>query len=186
MFPPSNLQRGLRFQGHDVEDRFFQQLRVCSHQAFDRYFQFATPVGDVSQADIDSIASMADEAALEDIFSRLAKHDLIDVMLTRIASLQEMLPLKDAATFLAALYQIPVPNRWYSFFDSSPRDRVRSITYWYLRRLPEAERLTVMQDALSMTRGVALAIPTVQLLTHGSDPGSSGVRFSRSKRIATL
>jgi hypothetical protein len=178
VFPPSNLRQGLRFQGGDIESRWFQQLRVCSYQAFDRYFQFATPVGDVSQADIDDIiANMADPIALRRIFDRLAELDLIDVMLTRIASLQETLPLEHAATFLSALYEITFPVRRYSLFETSARDRVRSITYWYLGRLSEADRLKVMTGALQTTTGIAAAIPTVALLGRVFEPNSTAVSF---------
>jgi hypothetical protein len=178
IFPPLNLRKGLRFQGDDVEGRWFRQLRVCSYQAFDRYFQFATPEGDVSQADIDGLlGSMGEIAELEQIFARLAERDLLDVMLTRVASLEGSLPLDHAATFLAALYQVKVGKRRYGFFESSPKDRVRSITYWYLQRLPEDQRLQVIEEALQLTRGLSFAIATVELLTHGPDPGSRALPF---------
>lgn len=178
VFPPSNLRQGLRFQGGDIENRWFQQLRVCSYQAFDRYFQFATPIGDVSQADIDDmIANMADPTALRRIFDRLAELDLIDVMLTRIASLQETLPLEHAATFLSALYEITFPVRRYSLFETSARDRVRSITYWYLGRLSEGDRLKVMTDALQTTKGISAAIPTITLLGRKFEPNSTALPF---------
>jgi len=178
IFPPSNLRKGLRIQGGDVESHWFQQLRVCSYQVFDRYFQFATPVGDVSQADIEEIiANMANPTALRRIFDRLAELDLIDVMLTRIASLQETLPLDHAAPFLAALYEINLPVRRYSFFETAPRDRVRSITYWYLNRLSEADRLKVMIAALQTTKGIAAAIPTVVLLGREFEPSANALSF---------
>jgi len=178
IFPQSNLRKGLRFEGGDVESRWFQQLRVCSFQAFDRYFQFGTPEGDVSQADIDGLfVRMADVAELDRIFAKLAERDLLDVMLTRIASLEGSLPLDHAATFLAALYQVKAGKRRYGFFESSPKDRVRSITYWYLQRLSEDQRLQVMEEALRLTRGLSFAIATVVLLTHEPDPGSRALPF---------
>jgi hypothetical protein len=178
MFPPSNLRKGLRFEGSDVESRWFRQLRVCSYQAFDRYFQFATPEGDVSQADIDNLtACMGDIEELDRIFSKLAERDLLDVMLSRITSLETALSLEHAATFLAALHQVNVGKRRYGFFESSPSDRVKSISYWYLQRLPENQRLVVMEEVLQLTRGLSLAIRTVQLLTLGPDAGSRALPF---------
>jgi KAP family P-loop domain len=178
VFPPTSLRRGLHVHGGDVESRWFQALRVCSYQAFDRYFQFATPVGDVSQADIDEIvASMADPDALRRIFDRLTGLDLIDVLLTRIASLQETLPLEHAATFLSTLYEINFPERHYSLFETSARDRARSITYWYLGRLPEEDRLKVMTEALKKTKGIAAAITTVGLLGRKFEQNSTAMPF---------
>ena len=178
VFPPSNLRQGLPVHGGDVESRWFQQLRVCSYQAFDRYFQFATPVGDVSQADIDDIiANMGDAAALRRLFDRLAELDLVDVMLTRMASLQETLPLEHATTFLSALYEISFPVRQYSFLETSGRDRVRSITYWYLNRCSGADRLKVMTNVLQTTKGIGPAISTVELLGRNFEPNANALPF---------
>lgn len=178
IFPPLNLGKGFRMQGRDAEDKWFQQLRACSYQTFDRYFQFATPEGDVSQADIENlIASMGDLAKLDRIFLQLNERGLLDVMLTRIASLGTSIPLDHAATLLASLYQIKIEKREYSLFETSPENRIASITYWYLQRLPEDERLKVMEEALRCTRGISLAINAVGLLAHEFDAGSTAHPF---------
>lgn len=178
IFPPLNLWKGFRIQGRDAEATWFQQLRVCSYQAFDRYFQFATPEGDVSQADIENlIASMGDLAKLDRIFLQLNERGLLDVMLTRIASLETSVPLDHAATLLASLYQIRIEKREYGLFETSPKDRIASITYWYLQRLPEDERLKVMEEALRSTRGISLAVNAIELLAHVFDASSTAQPF---------
>ncbi len=167
IFPPSKLIRRLRLQGDEAESIWFGQLRVCSYQAFDRYFQFATPEGDVSQADIDDLLKkMGDIAGLDHLFARLVERDLLETMLTRISTLKESLPLEHAAIFLAALYQIKTQKRQYGFLESSPQDLIVRITYWYLQRLSQDQRLSVMEEALRLTRGLSLAIRAVGLLTH--------------------
>jgi hypothetical protein len=178
IFPSLNLGKGFRIQGRDAEDIWFQQLRVCSYQTFDRYFQFATPEGDVSQADIENlIASMGDLAKLDRIFVQLNERGLLDVMLTRIASLKTSIPLDHAVTLLASVYQIKIEKREYGLFETSPKDRIASITYWYLQRLPEDERFKVMEEALLCTRGISLAINAVELLAHEFDTGSTAHPF---------
>jgi hypothetical protein len=178
MFPPTKLRKGLRFEGAAVESKWFQQLRICSYQAFDRYFQFATPEGDVSQADIDNlIYHMGNMAELERILSSLTQRDLLDVMLSHLTSLEDSLPLDNAAAFLAALYQVDPGKRRYSFFETSRADRVRSLTYWYLQRCSEEQRIAVMEEALQRTRGLGLAVKTVQLLIHGPDSNSRALPF---------
>jgi hypothetical protein len=178
LFPPTNLTKGLRFHGDDIESKWFRQLRVCSYQAFDRYFQLATPEGDVSQADIDElIANMRDVEALDRIFTRLVDRDLLDVMLARISSLKETLPLEHASTFLAALFQMKPKDRRYGFLDSSPKQQVVSITYWYLQRLTQEERLRVLEEALDQTRGIEYAIAAVGILAHPQEPQSRTLPF---------
>lgn len=178
VFPLSKLRKGFRSQGGDLESKWFQQLRICSYQAFDRYFQLATPEGDVSQADIDAlIARMDNVEELDRVFASLADRDLLEVMLTRIASLEDSLPLDHAATFLAALYQVNAPTRQYGFFESSPKRRVQGITYWYLQRLTQDQRLQVMTRALQLTRGLSLAISATEFLAHLHDPASATMPF---------
>lgn len=152
-----------------AEQRWFKQLRVCSYQAFDRYFQFETPEGDVSQADIDELINhIFDQKALNAIFERLVQRDLLDVMLARLHSLKETLPLDHASTFLAAMFEIKPIHKLYSFFESSPERSISGITYWYLQRLNERERLKVLQDAIEKTTGIGFATRTVGVLA--SDP----------------
>lgn len=179
LFPPTNLTKGLRFRGDDIESKWFRQLRVCSYQAFDRYFQLATPEGDVSQSDIEElIGNMGDIKALDQTFSKLVDHDLLDVMLARISSLKETLPLVHASTFLTALFQVkPKGRRRYGFLESSPRDQVVSITYWYLERFTEEERLRVLEEAIGQTRGIEFAIAAVGILAHPQEPQSRTLPF---------
>jgi hypothetical protein len=54
---------------------------------------------------------------------------------------------------------------------------VRSITYWYLGRLSEADRLKVMSGALKTTKGIAAAILTVSLLGREFESNSTAVSF---------
>jgi predicted KAP-like P-loop ATPase len=161
-----------------AEQRWFRQLRVCSYQAFDRYFQFETPEGDVSQADIDAVTDhMGDQVFLDAFFVELVRRDLLEVMLARLNSLKEKLSLEHASTFLAALYEVNPTHKLYPFFEPSPERHISSITYWYLHRLSENERLTVMQAALEKTGGIGFATRTVGVLTSSPEQSSRTVAF---------
>lgn len=161
IFPPSGLSRGGNYSD-DFENTWFQQLRVCSYQAFDRYFQLTTPEGDISQAEIDElIDSISSKEELDAIFARLVQKDLLDVMLARLSSLKETLPLENASTFLSALFDIKAPDRQYELLDHSPADRIIGITYWYLQRLDEMGRLETLTKALQDARHLGPAIITL-------------------------
>lgn len=160
----------LSVQGHisyagDSENKWFQQLRVCSYQAFDRYFQLATPEGDIAQSEIDELTSaMSNQETLDEIFETLVKRELFDVMLTRIHSLKEALSLEHASTFLAALYEAEPANRYYGFLEPSPGRQITSITYWYLQRLDEDKRVATLQGALRATRSLRFSIDVIGYL----------------------
>lgn len=160
IFPPSGLARGTSY-GADFENTWFQQLRVCSYQAFDRYFQLATPEGDVSQAQIDAlIGCMSSKDDLDITFTELREQDLLDVMLTRLHSLvlAGNVPVENAANLLGSLFDIEAPDRSYSFLDSSPLDRIVGITYWQLKRVDKARKVDLLIEALRSAKHFALAI----------------------------
>jgi predicted KAP-like P-loop ATPase len=136
LFPPSGLSHGLFSASDEQENRWFKELRICSYQAFDRYFQLATPEGDVSQADIDELLSqMSNKEALKGTFAGLTRRGLLETMLLRLHSLSEALPLDHAPTFLAALFEVEFEEREYDMFETPPKDRLSGFTYWYLHRI---------------------------------------------------
>jgi predicted KAP-like P-loop ATPase len=184
LFPPSGLSRGFYAQGDDQENRWFGELRVCSYQAFDRYFQFATPEGDVSQADIDELTKqMSDQKVLGGIFARLAKRGLLETMILRLhsLSLSEMLPLDHASSFLAALFEIEIEERQYGFLETRPKDRITGITYWYLHRLDERGRVDTLKETLKRTNGIGIAVDTVGLFANSTASSGSPQPFVASE-----
>lgn len=175
IFPPSGLAHGGSY-GDDFENRWFEQLRVCSHQAFDRYFQLATPEGDVSQAQIDAlIECMSNKDDLDAKFAQLGEQELLDVMLARLHSLvlAETIPTENAANFLASLFDIEVPDRDYGFLESSPQDRIVGIVYWHLKRVDETQRAGLLIEALRNAKHFALAIESLWCFIDEPDPRSN-------------
>lgn len=129
----------------------------------------ATPFGDVSQAEIDEVkATMADQNGLERIFRSLIERDLFDVMLTRLQSLKESLPLDNAAKFLAALYDSKPPEKLRGFLETSPEGAIANISYWYLLRREPAERLSIVLNALEITTGLGIPIYAAQTMLQSS------------------
>ena len=202
IFPPTNTGTMFHRSGSGIdsaEQRWFKQLRACSYQAFDRYFQFETPEGDVSQADIDELTnSMADQKNLGRIFERLVQRELLDVMLARLHTLKETLSLDHASTFLAALYEIRPVHKLYPFLEPSPEENIAGITYWYLQRLGESERLQVLLNALEKTtrigfatRGIAIFVSDPQggdrsTLLLSSEPDRKTLKAALLKRITEV
>jgi hypothetical protein len=181
LFPPSGLSLGLYSQGDDQENRWFKALRVCSYQAFERYFQLATPEGDVSQADIDELISqMSDQKALRGIFANLARRDLLETMLLRLHSLSEALPVDQAPTFLAALFEVEIEERQYGFTETNPKDRLIGFTYWYLHRLDEGERVDTLKEALAKTSGIGIAVKAAGWFASKTESRSSAEPFVAS------
>ncbi len=184
LFPPSDLPK-LDGQSLAVaENRWFQKLRVCSYQAFDKYFQLATPEGDISRAEIDElIAHMHDQADLRRIFERLKQKDLLETALTRLHALKETLPLAHAPIFLAALFEIEMKHRDYGLFEMSPRSLLIGLTYWYLQRQTDEERAETLISALALTSHVGTGFATAAQLALDPRPDSSVTPFLESEGL---
>lgn len=181
LFPPTGLSHGLNSQSGHQENYWFRELRVCSYQAFDRYFQLATPEGDVSQAEIDELKNqMSNQSALAKIFNDLTKRDLLETMLLRLHSLSEALPLDHAPTFLAALYELEFKEREYNFLETHPKDRITGFTYWYLHRMDERGRIEILKEALSRTKGIGVAVDTAGLFANSTNSNRSVEPFVTS------
>lgn len=171
LFPPSGLLRGHFSASDEQENRWFKELRVCSYKAFDRYFQLATPEGDVSQADIDElIGKMSNKESLQGIFAGLTRRGLLETMFQRLQSLSEALPLDHAPTFLAALFELEFEEREYDLFEIPPKDRLVGFTYWYLHRMDEMGRVDTLKAALTKTDGIGNAINVAGLFVRMSEP----------------
>lgn len=171
MFPPSGLASGSNY-GDGFENRWFQELRVCSYQAFDRYFQLATPEGDVSQAEIDElIRSTPSKRELDVLFASLAKRNLIDVMLARLSSLAEKIPAENTVNLLAALFDIVAPHREYGLLDASPSEQILRISYWLLRPLEESQRIDLLLNSLESAVHLGLSIKTLAFIAHEPSQG---------------
>jgi len=184
MFPPIELSRLVGDSMDIAENRWFQQLRACSHQAFDRYFQLATPDDDIAQADIDElVANMSDQHALDRIFASLKEKNLLETMLSRLHSLKETLPLDYASPFLAALFEIEPTKRDYGFLEISPRRLVIGLTYWYLQRQSEGDRVDTLTFALARTRSVGVGFMTAAHLALDPSPDSSVAPFLKSPEL---
>jgi predicted KAP-like P-loop ATPase len=183
LFPPAGLTYEFDSQSPSrQENLWFNELRVCSYQAFDRYFQLATPEGDVSQSDIDQLKdSMSDQKAMGDLFARFAKRDLLETMLLRLHSLSETLPIEYAPTFLAALYEVEIEERQYGFLEIPPGARITGITYWYLHRIDERRRIDTLKEALGKTVGIGIAVDTVGMFTQKNESETAPEPFIASE-----
>jgi predicted KAP-like P-loop ATPase len=96
LFPPA---ASVLSNSHDSEGNndWFRSLRVCAHEVFDRYFQFSTPTGDISQSELDAVmALVSDRDALSRKFVDLRERGLLEVALDRLDYYKDKLPIQAA------------------------------------------------------------------------------------------
>jgi predicted KAP-like P-loop ATPase len=152
------------YQGSGGDDQWFPELRIASHKVFDRYFHFGTPPGDLAQGELDEVISLAgDRNALSAKLNQLESRGLLDVLLNRLDSYKEKVPIEHALPFITSLFDLEV-NGQDEFLSArfSPRTHIDRIVLWYLRQ--EADRakrrdilIQAIKDSTGLTAPVSLA-----------------------------
>jgi predicted KAP-like P-loop ATPase len=159
LFPPAAaVLGGAHFSGGG--DNWFLQLRVASHEVFDRYFHFGTPPGDLSQGELEEILQVSgDRAALVAMFKDLESRSLLEVALDRLDSYREEVPIEHAEPFITALFDLEVDSQDELLAAHfSPQTHINRIVYGYLRREPvQGQRKKILLGAISQSTSVATA-----------------------------
>jgi predicted KAP-like P-loop ATPase len=152
---------------HMDNELWLRELRVCAPTIFDRYFLFAIPQGELSQADIDSIISHSgDRDALVAIFGSLLSRELLADALDRLEAYKQTLDIANAGPFVTALFDIgdSLPPGTDELFAIEPDMHAARIIHWYLKILPDvAARFSILADAIEETIGIFLPVRVVSV-----------------------
>lgn len=153
--------------GDGFEDRWFRDLRVCHSDLFDRYFHFAIPEGDISQAELDLVLSLAsNREGLVDEFLSLHKRGLLEVALDRLEAYKEKIELKYADSFVTAIFDIgdSLDFKRRGFYELQPEMHAIRIVHWYLKQEGDvARRSDILKRAMTDTQGLYLPIMKTSL-----------------------
>lgn len=167
LFPPVEWVFGGPMYGHDFEEEWFRQVRLCHPNVFDRYFHLKIPEGDISQADLNRIRSLvADRDGLVAEFRALNKRGLLGVALDRLEAYKQQIDLMHAVSFITALFDIgdELPEERGGFFSISSEMHACRIIYWFLKQesMPE-KRGAILKEAMRTSSGLYLPIMTASL-----------------------
>lgn len=167
LFPPAEWALGGMSYGSGFSEEWVRDLRVCARETFDRYFAFATPEGDISQAAIERILRAAsDRDSLRTELRALKGQGLLDVAMDRLEAYKTKIPAEHAEAFVTALFDVgdslSVEER--SLSALSPKMHAVRVVYWHLRqeRNPE-RRLEVLRTAIRNTDGLSQPVRFVSL-----------------------
>ncbi|MCC7034679.1 MAG: hypothetical protein IT179_17795 [Acidobacteria bacterium] len=166
LFPPAEWAFGGSNYGDGFSERWARELRVCSSDAFDRYFHFAIPKGDLSQSHIDAIIeAVTDLDALRTIFAGLEQEGLLAVAVDRLEDYKQELPRTTGSAFVASIFDLGerLPKTQRMFEISADMHAVR-IVYWFLRKLTDDnDRMRILTEAVALTRGLVVPVRFVSI-----------------------
>ena len=168
LFPSADWALGGPTQGHDLDETWERELRVCSDDIFDRYFVLTTPEGEISETEIvNLLVATHDRTAFRTALQRLAADGLLKVTLERLEAYKQKIDARHARAFVTALFDISedIPDDQDGMFEISAHMHASRIVYWYLKQdaFTEAERTNVIVDAVTETEGLALPMHIVSL-----------------------
>ncbi len=153
------------------DEGWIRDLRVCAPGIFDRYFQFAIPRGELSQADLDRILDNAgDRNELVEIFDSLRERGLLADALDRLEAYKQKLDLANAKPFVTALFDIgdTLPEGKEGWFVTEPGMHAVRIIHWYLKTDPDkGHRAEILEAAIRDTRGLYLPVMKVSIESDG-------------------
>jgi predicted KAP-like P-loop ATPase len=178
LFPPAERALGGSRYGSDFADEWYRQQRVCSSQFFDRYFSFAIPEGDLSQAQIDRILAKTnnrDELCSE--LRGLADQGLLDVAMQRLEAYKQQISLDRAVPFITGLFDIGemLSEQSGGMFDISPSMHASRIIYWYLKTSDSQEnRREALRICVTDTVGLSLPAHFVSIQEQALTEGRTG------------
>jgi predicted KAP-like P-loop ATPase len=162
IFLPVSWVFGQPAYGHDFEEGWFRELRLCHTDVFDRYFHFTIPEGDISQAELDRILSLvADREGLVAEFRILKNQGLLAIALDRLEAYKEKVDLGSAVPFVTALLDIgdELPDAPSGFSSISPDMHIVRIIYWFLKQEGDAgKRGQILKESMRISTGLYLPI----------------------------
>lgn len=158
-------------------DRWQRELRVCSEEIFDRYFQFAILEGDVPQSRIDLLLrSSGNRDALRESFLSLNTDHLLEIAIDRLDAYKEVIPTEHALPFVTALFDIGdlLSENTPGMFELSPAMHGSRIIHWYLKLLPSPEeRADILKQAIQDTTGLSLVIHFLMIQQQAAEKADS-------------
>ena len=152
---------GMR-HGSDFYETWLRELRVCSPEFFDRYFQYSLSPKDVSQAEVNRLINLsANGKALTAELKRLAADGKLMTALERLEVRMDAINQADIADVLIALFNIGsvLPERILGFFDLPPEWTLMRIATKLLLREQNADmREAALERALRETENFSMAV----------------------------
>jgi len=167
LFPHTGWIFGGFAYGSGYEEEWFRDLRVCHPDIFDRYFHFAIPERDISQAELDRILSLAsDREGLATELRAFNARGLLGVVLDRLEAYKEKIDIKHAIPFIAALFDIgdELQEELPGFLTIGADTHASRIVFWYLKQEKDwKKRGYILKEAMKITNGVYLPVMRTSL-----------------------
>jgi predicted KAP-like P-loop ATPase len=179
LFPPVSWVWGGPEHAAGIVEDWIRDLRICAAPIFDRYFQFAIPSGDISQADLDGILSAtSNRERLAAYLRSLNERSLLVVALDRLEAYKERIAIGHAPAFITGLLDVgdELPPGSGRPFEMDADTHAARIIHWYLMQEADVKRREeILKQAFRDTAGLLLPVRLTYLEERIAAPDVSCV-----------
>lgn len=157
LFPQTEWAFGGTQYGSDFFERWFRERRVSNPDQFEKYFLFALPEQELSEAGLQRIITLAGnrQALLEHLRS-LQRRGLLAVAMDRLEHYKQEIPFRHAEPFLTAIFDVSddLPTEGAGFTIDAATHAYR-VGHWFLMQEKDADkRFEALNKAMQSTSGL--------------------------------
>lgn len=148
-----------------------QDLRICSSERFNFYFQLGIPYGEISESRIDEIiASLADREVFKSFILQLKNEKNLRKVLTKLLRRRESLDKPKIKTALAVLWELEkqIDDTRQAVFDLDDIDtQVLRFAYHTLKQLPDTDRKPLLDELIRECQNIYYPVHLIAVLRQG-------------------
>jgi len=170
---PAVAKRMERSWDRSDESDWDRARRICHPDYFDRYFVYALPDNDISEAEINALISNAsNKEEFVGLFNSLRQRGLIAKTIDRLQSRKKDIGSDNAESFLTAMFDVSddLPIQRDSFSVPNLLHQMYFVVVDFIKGdVPPDRRKDLVKNAVSGTSGLALPLLFVGRLGEGNE-----------------
>jgi len=150
------------------DDQWEQELRICSPERFNFYFQLGIPFGEISEDEIDGVvSSLADDNAFKTLVLQFNEGKRLRKVLSRLLRRRESLDEAKLKTLLAVLWELEkqIDDEREAVFDlDDVETQIQRLAYHSLKQLPATNRKPLLAGLIRDCQNISYPAHLIAVL----------------------
>lgn len=177
LFPPVLPSYSANHEASRHHGEWLRGLRVCHPDLFDKYFTLTVADDDLSQAELDALLALTNDAAgFVAACDAVEKRGLLKIAFDRLDAYKEHIPLENMPSLILGLCDLcdSLPVKVREPFDLDVESLAWRLVYFGLKRERDSKkRCEILRDAISYSAGLALPLHIAASEVRSDDPERS-------------
>ncbi len=173
LFPQVNGIYSNTHYGHDWQQGWRQQLRVCSEDVFDKYFSLSVPSAALSEKNLNDFLTTIDNvASFTENLKKFQEEDKLRLVLERLLDHLDNLNDQQRENLLVSVYDFAegIKDKRRGMFDLQDIDtQTMRLGYQILKRIQKEKRVEFLTKIINSTKSVFSPIQIVSILNQEAE-----------------